>query len=119
MSDHNMTERIQTITIASSGVVSSSFTIQSHEVFIGVVFPAMDDGIIGLQYSIDSGTTYIPILDASDGEDLVVVASGADPGVIDISDYLRFAHSNAEHRIRFTCASQTSGAVKITLLTRG
>jgi hypothetical protein len=113
-----MKERTQLITVVSGESVSSAFNIRADEVFVGVIFPAMVDGNITLDYSMDGGTTYIPILDPIDGEDLLVVASGSDPGVIDISDFVRFAHSNNEHQMRFACASQ-SGEVTITVLTRG
>ena len=114
-----MDNRTQVVTVASSGTVSTGFTLQAHEIFIGAIFPDMDVGTVGLEYTQDSGANWHPILDPADGDDLLVVKSGADPGVIDISDFIRFAHANKHHQLRFTCASQTSGAVNITVLTKG
>ena len=111
--------RIEELVVASNATVSGSFGTEGWEMFIGAYFPAMDNGIIGLEYSIDGGTTWVPILDPIDGQDLIVVASGSDPGAIDISDYIRFVPSNDLHLLRFTCAAQASGAVTITVVFRG
>ena len=113
-----MKERTQIVSVVQTGVVSSTFNLQAHEVFVGVDFPSMDDGAIGLEYSRDNGSSYSPILDPVDGDDLLVVKSGSDPGIIDISDFIRFAHSNSEHKLRFTCAAQST-AREIVVLTRG
>ena len=116
---NKMDERIQILTVAQSGTYSTSFNLLAHEIFVGVDFPNMDGGNIGIEYSRDSGNSYSPVLNSSSGDDLLVVKSGSDPGVIDISDFIRFAHSNSAHMLRFTCAEQTSGAVSIVVLTRG
>ena len=115
----NMRDRIKEVTVALSGTVSSAVSLESHEIFVGAIFPAMDNGAIKLQYSIDGGSNYVHVLDPIDGEHLIIAASGADIGVVDISDYIRFVHANNEHLLRFTCASQSSGAVTITVLLRG
>ena len=114
-----MNERTQAVTIVQTGTVSSTFNIQAHEVFIGVVFPDLDAGDVGLELTIDGGTTYSPVLDPVDGDDLLVVKSGSDPGTIDISDFVRFVHSNENHLLRFTCAAQNTAARALTVLTRG
>jgi len=114
-----MQERTQIVTIDQSAEMSSSFNIKSHEVFVGVDFPDMDAGSVGLQYTRDGGTNWSPVLDSVSGDDLLVVKSGSDPGIIDISDFVRFSHSNILHKFRFTCAAQTTGAVEIVVLTRG
>lgn len=118
MSD-TLTDRVVELTVAQSGTVSTAFSLKSYEIFVGVVFPNMVAGAVGLEYSIDGGTSYATILDPADGDNLVVLASGADPGVVDISDFIRFAHANKAHLIRFTCASQTTAAITITVLLRG
>ena len=115
----NMRDRKVVVTVANNGTYSAGFSLESHEIFVGAIFPDMDVGAIGLEYSIDAGSNYNPILDPTDGADYVTVASGSDPGVVDISDFIRFVHANNEHLLRFTCASQTSGAVDITVLLRG
>ena len=119
MTISTMSDRVKVVTVAQNGTESSTFGIESYEIFIGAVFPNMDAGDIGLEYSIDNGDNYYPILDSADGDDLLVVTSGADPGVIDISDFIRFVHANKHHLLRFTCASQTTAAINITVLLRG
>jgi len=104
-----------TLVVASAGTTSAAFNLQSWTTFIMVYLPAMDNGDIGIEHSLD-GSTYVPVLDPADGDDLLVVKSGSDPGVIDISDYLRAVpRGHTERWLRFTCASQTSGAVTLTL----
>jgi len=114
-----MDDRTQVVTVANNGTESTGFNIQAHEMFVGVVFPNMDPGAIGLEYTRDNGVTWGPVLDPADGDDLLVVKSGSDPGVIDISDFVRFVHANKAHWLRFTCAAQVSGEASIVVLTRG
>jgi len=109
----------QTVTVAANGTYSAGFTVEHYAIFYGALFPAMDDGAIGLEISIDGGSNYNPVLDPVDGEDAVLVASGSDPGWIDFSDWIRFLPENTQYVARFTCASQTSGAVNITVMQRG
>lgn len=104
-----------TIEVALSGVVSEAFQVPDSTVFIGLLFPAMDDGACGLEISID-GTNFYPVLDPTDGEDVVIMASGSDPGWIDISDFVRFMPSHCY--IRITCAAQDP-AITITWYARG
>ena len=97
--------------VVSSGTVSTAFNLQPWTTFVMAYFPAMDDGAIGLEYSLD-GSTYVPILDPADGDDLLVVKSGSDPGAIDISDYIRAIPRGTNNRfLRFTCAAQTPAVV--------
>ncbi len=110
---------ITDLVVASSATVSATFTNETWCIFMAVVVPSMDNGDIGMEISFDDGTTYVPIIDATDGADAVLVASGADPGVTDISDWVRFLPSNAHVKARFTCASQTSGAVTLKVIMRG
>lgn len=110
-------EHVEDVAIANGGTVSSAFQLQKWAVFVGLYLPAMDDGAIGLQVCDTSGGTYVPILDPADGEDLVVCASGSDPGFIDISDYVRCIPST--WYIKITCAAQSSGAVTCKLFQRG
>ena len=48
----------------------------------------MDNGDIGLELSIDGGSNYDPVIDLSDGNKAVLVASGSDPGWVDFSDWI-------------------------------
>lgn len=103
------------IVVANNGTVSAAFSLQPWTTFVGMNVPAMDNGDMGLAYSVD-GTNYVPILDPTDGDDLIVIATGADPGFIDISDYIRaIPRGTGERFLRITCASQTSGAVTLTV----
>lgn len=104
------------VAVLIGGVVSSSFVIQPWISFVGVFFPAMDNGAIGIQLSTDNANWY-PLLDPADGEALVVCAAASDPGFMDISDFVRFVAPDMY--VRFTCAAQASGAVTITVFKRG
>lgn len=95
------------LTVAAAGTVSTSFQVEKDTVFTGALFPALVDGAVGVEASLDDSTFY-PVLDPSDGQDVVIVASGSDPGWIDISDFIRFAHPGLY--IRFTMAAQAGGA---------
>jgi len=100
-----------TVEIANNGTVSASFQIPAWAYFIGVFFPAMDDGNITLEISTDD-TNFYPVLDPVDGDDLVVCKSGADAGYLDISDYVRFVNPNMYLRLK-SATSQSSGAVTL------
>lgn len=103
------------LAVAQAGTYSASFSLQSWTTFVGAYFPAMDDGDVGIEYSIDNGSNYAPVLDPVDGDNLLVVKSGSDPGWVDISDYLRAIPRGWSNRLlRFTCAAQDP-AVTITL----
>jgi len=102
--------------IANNGTYSSSFQIPDWAVFVGAYFPNIDAGDVGLEWSLDN-STFTPVLDPSDGNDVVLLTSGQDPGVVDISDFVRFVTSDAY--LRFTCAAQSSGAVTTVVSFRG
>jgi hypothetical protein len=104
------------LAVAANGTTSATFNFPDWAVFAELFFPAMDNGAIGLESSID-GTNYFPKLDPADGEDLVLCASGSDPGSVDISDAIRAFAPHID--IRITCASQTSGAVTVYISFRG
>ena len=95
----------QDLTVASGAAVSSTFQVYRWAMFVGLGMPAMDDGVIGLVAEYD-GTNYYPILDPADGQDVVICASGSDPAIIDITDFLRFAHNSINFRL--TCAQQSA-----------
>lgn len=107
------------VAVLINGTYSAGFAVEPWAVYYGAFFPDMDAGAIGLAVSIDGGTTYYPVLDPSDGADAVLCASGSDPGVVDFSDWIRFLHQNTGYLARFTCASQTTKAVTITVMMRG
>jgi hypothetical protein len=97
-----------TLTVANGATISSGMSLQPWTTFVGVSFPAMDDGACGVEYSRDTGSTYVPIIDPADGADYVIAASGSDPCHADISDFIRtVARGSVHHLIRFTCAAQT------------
>jgi hypothetical protein len=111
---------------ADNATVSGTFSVEPWAIFYGALFPAMIDGDVGLELTID-GTNYNPVIDPTDGLDAVLVASGADPGWVDFSDWVRFfghnldlqAGSNTNLNARFTCVSQTDGPLTISVLMRG
>jgi hypothetical protein len=109
---HNFVERVRDLAVANAATVSSAFQIAKWAVFVGLAFPAMDDGVIGLSVCATSGGTYLPVLDPADGEDLVLCASGSD-----LSDFVRCIPST--WYIKLTCAAQSSGAVTLQILERG
>ena len=103
----------KTINIASSATYSEWFEVPNWSTFCMVYIPDIDSGNVGLELTIDGGTTYAPILKADGTADLVIAASGTDPCIVDISDYLRSVVDYDTHsvQLRFTCAAQNSGAV--------
>jgi len=108
----------QSVTVEASGTYSSPFRFPRDCAFVGALFPAMDDGDIGLEITMD-GTNYHKLLDPADGAAAVLCATGNDPAWIDFSDWIRFVPDLPDVRCRFTCASQASGAVTIHLFFRG
>ena len=108
----------QIVQVAASGTYSEAFTVEPWAMFYGVLFPAMDDGAIGLEISDDGGSNYYPVIDPADGADAVLVASGSDPGWVDISDWIRFLCHGQLYKARFTCVEQSSGAVNIKVVQR-
>ena len=90
------------VTVAQSATVSSGFRIPAWATFVGVYLPAMDNGNVGLHFSKDEGSNYVPILDPADAADLVVCASGEDPSAIDISDFVRWVPSGQKFLLRFS-----------------
>lgn len=114
-----MNHKALTVTVAENGTYSGGFTVPVWGMFYGALFPDMDAGDIGLEISMDNGSNYYPVLNPADGADAVLVASGSDPGWIDFSDWIRFMPGDGKYMARFTCASQTSGAVTINVSMRG
>jgi hypothetical protein len=108
----------KTVTVEAAGTFSSGFTVEYFSLFIGALFPAMDDGDIGLEFSIDNGANYYPIIDPADADDAVLCGSGDDPGWVDFSDWVRFVPHNEQFLLRFTCAAQ-GAAVDILVMQRG
>ena len=126
MSSRNLRWKQVDLVWADNATVSGSFSVEPWAIFYGALFPAMVDGAVGLELTIN-GTDYNPVLDPADGADAVLVASGSDPGWIDFSDWVRFfghnlnlqAGSNTNLKARFTCVSQTGGPLDIVVLMRG
>jgi len=66
------------------------FTLPQWATFVTVLIPDFtNNATVGIEISDDGGTTYYPVLDPLDGSDLVICASGSDPGFVDISDFIR------------------------------
>lgn len=109
----------KTVAVAQNGTVSSTFTVEAWSIFYGILMPEMDNGVVGMEFSIDSGDNFFPVIDPADGEDAVLATSGSNPGWVDISDWIRFLPGNVHYLVRFTCASQTTAAVVLTIIMRG
>lgn len=106
------------VVILQNGTNSAAFVSKEWSIFYMALFPNMDAGDIGLELSID-GTNFYPVIDPVDGADVVLLASGADPGWVDFSDWIRAFPENELYQVRFTCVSQTTAAVTVTVLERG
>lgn len=115
---HDFVEQISTVTVADEATVSAAFQIPKWAVFVGVWIVDIDAADVGLSICNTSGGTYLPILDPADGADLVIVASASDPGVIDISDFVRFVPSTYYLKLTFS-AAQNGGPYTHKLFYRG
>ena len=111
-------KKISLTTTAVGKTVSPSFSVEPWAIFYMALFPAMDDGDIGIALSVDGGSNYYPVLDPVDGADVVLVASGSDPGWIDFSDWVRAFGDNDSYLMRFTFAAQDP-VISIEVLMRG
>jgi hypothetical protein len=94
---------------------STSFQIPRWVSFVGLSFLTdMVDADIALHVSFDNNT-FFPVIDPADGNDLVVIGSGDEPGFVDISDYVRAIIPTMYVRL-YSAANQTSDeTVTVTL----
>ena len=109
------------ITVETTGVgqtASTAFTVEPWALFYMALFPAMDDGDVGMEISIDGGSNFYPVIDPTDGADAVLVASGNDPGWIDFTDWVKALGDNDDFQMRFTFAAQDP-VIEITVMMRG
>lgn len=113
----NHHHEVRDVTIGSGGTYSAAFRFPKWAEGVGAYFPAMDDGDVGLEMSLDNGSNYAPIIDPADGADVVILATGSDPGAVDFSDLVRFVPPFA--LLRFTCAAQAGGARTVKVMFRG
>lgn len=99
------------LTIADSGTSTGSFQKEKWCMFMGVhVESDLTDQNLTIEVSRDD-STFVPIIDVADGEDFLVLASGADPAYIDISDVVRTVPY--DYYIRLTAAGAQTGAKTI------
>lgn len=107
--------KLTELIILQNGTNSASISLQRDALFIGVNVPAIDNGDVGIEFSLDD-TTFVPVVNPATGDDVVILASGSDPAYVDISDYIRSIPRGSVHStIRFTCASQTTADVTLTV----
>lgn len=111
-------EHIETLTVADEATASAAFQIPKYAVFVGVWLVDHDAAVVGLSICDTSNGTYVPVLDPVDGEDLVICASGSDPGFIDISDFVRCVPSTYYLKLTFG-AAQNGGPYTHKLFFRG
>lgn len=105
MTAHAQSQEVS-LTVADEAQVSSSFQLPSWVVFLGIYIPDIDAATVSVQVSRDD-TTFVPVLDQIDGDDLVVVNSGSDPGFVDISPFL--AAVPREWYVRFYFSAAQNG----------
>jgi len=103
----------QIYTVADSGTTSTWMDVPGWATGALLFVPDVDNGAVGLEVTVNSGVSGTPMLKADGSADAVLCASGADPAMIDISDYIKSIPGNAEFgvKIRITCASQTTSGV--------
>ena len=106
----------KSVAIAQTGTASGAFRLIPGYPFVGAYVPAMDDGDIGLEASLDGGDNYVPVTDSLDGADVVICSSGSDPAYGEFSDHVRSFPRNANTLFRFTCAAQNSAAVTVRIM---
>jgi hypothetical protein len=123
----DLTQLHTTVTIAQSAQVSGSFSIPEWALFAGALIPAIDNGVVTLQVSMDGGANYNTVCDPSTGAAWTLLASGSDPGFVEFSDFIRplmgcFAGGSQSGNILFrfyVATAQTTAAVTIHLYFRG
>lgn len=106
---------------------TNAFQVPWNTVYIGVFIPSIDNGTVGIEVyqhgaHVDtlytdvsaadllssSDTNWVPVIDLSDGADAVILASGSDPGFVDITPFVAALRG---HWIRFTSAAQSSSDI--------
>ena len=113
-----MREEIKEVTIAQTGTASTGFDYEYWALFVGLELPAMDNGAIYLDMEDSIDGSYHPILDPATGDDAVVCLSGSEPGFVDVTDWLRFATTLRQIRVR-SATAQNTAAVTIYVHMRG
>lgn len=111
-------KKVTLATTAIGQTKSTSFSVEPWAIFYMALFPAMDDGDIGIEVSIDGGSNFYSVMDPVDGAPAVLVASGSDPGWIDFSDWVRAFGDNDNYLMRFNFAAQDP-VIEIIVLMRG
>lgn len=97
------------LAVINTGTVSSALILQPWTRAIGVFIPDIDAGAVGLECSMDGGTTFVPVQDLWLQDDCVIIASGKDPCYVDFSPFIQsIQRGNSECKIRFTCAAQSA-----------
>jgi len=114
-----ITQKAQVV-IANTAVISGWFEMPNWATFCMALFPDITNGVVGLEFTIDGGTTNAPVLKADGSGDAVLIDTGFDPGWQDISDYIRALPDNETHNTmaRFTCTVAQVGAKTISIYFR-
>lgn len=101
----------KTLAVASSAVVSAAFNVPVDMKQAVVLIPDIDAGDVGIEVSMNAGTNYYPVINPDlTGVDAVVNTNASDPGWTDITKFIK-AFAGKDFLVRFTCATQSSGAV--------
>ena len=115
---HSFVEQIIDNITLDTAQVGASFQIPKWAVFVGVWLLDLDAADVGLQMCETTGGTFFPVLDPADGADLIICASASDPGMIDISDFVRCVPSTWFLQLTFS-AAQNSGPYTHKIMFRG
>jgi hypothetical protein len=99
---HYFTEEIIDNICLDNAQVGASFQIPKWSVFIGVWLLDLDACNVGLQLCDTTDGTFFPVLDPADGADLIICATASDPGMIDISDFVRCVPSTWYLQLTFS-----------------
>ena len=103
--------------ISEDADYSQSFQIPDWAVFVGIYVPTITNANLVLEVSLDD-STFVPVIDLGDGQDLIIVASSYDPCYVDVSDHLRSIPRGNYVRIA-SSASQLTTDKSLTVFFRG
>lgn len=103
--------------ISEDADYSESFVVPDWAVFVGIYVPTITNANLTLQVSLDD-STFVPVIDLGDGQDLIIVASTYDPCYVDVSDHLRTIPQGTYVRVA-SSTSQLTTDKSLTIFFRG
>ena len=115
---NDFVSQVEDLTVADDATVSAGFQVPKWAIFCGVWLVDCDAADVGIQICDTESGTYVPIIDITDGDDLIIVASGADPCWVDFSDFVRAVPYSYWLQLTFS-AAQSGGPYTHKLFFRG